>query len=66
VRYALLMKATLNRMRVSELQHILSSEESDFSYYEKSIESRTSEFTGYETKYRSLVNSAEEKKYSIP
>ncbi|MBC3810177.1 methyl-accepting chemotaxis protein [Undibacterium aquatile] len=62
VRYALLMKATLNRMRVSELQHILSSEESDFSYYEKSIESRTSEFTGYETKYRSLVNSAEEKK----
>jgi methyl-accepting chemotaxis protein len=61
VRYALLMKATLNRMRVSELQHILSSEETDFSYYEKSIQSRTAEFTGYESKYRLLVSSPEEK-----
>ncbi|MBC3918722.1 MCP four helix bundle domain-containing protein [Undibacterium sp. CY18W] len=61
VRYALLMKATLNRMRVSELQHILSNEEVDYSYYEKSIESRSTEFMGYESKYRSLVSSPEEK-----
>ncbi|OYO28034.1 methyl-accepting chemotaxis protein [Janthinobacterium sp. PC23-8] len=61
VRYALLMKATLNRMRVSELQHILSSEVSDFDYYEKSIGSRTKEFTGFVEKFTLLVDTAEEK-----
>ncbi|CAN7611113.1 methyl-accepting chemotaxis protein [Duganella sp. LjRoot269] len=60
VRYALLMKATLNRMRVSELQHILSTEASDYDYYEKSIASRTREFTEYESKYRPLAHSSDE------
>ncbi|MGV7207879.1 methyl-accepting chemotaxis protein [Oxalobacteraceae bacterium A2-2] len=62
VRLALLMKATLNRMRVSELQHILSAEEKDYAYYEKSIVTRSKEFSDYQSQYRLLARSPDEDK----
>ncbi|MYM33419.1 HAMP domain-containing protein [Duganella sp. FT94W] len=62
VRLALLMKATLNRMRVSELQHILSSEATDYTNYEKSIVTRSKEFSEYQAQYRLLDHSPEEDK----
>ncbi|MBY0243348.1 MAG: MCP four helix bundle domain-containing protein [Burkholderiaceae bacterium] len=62
IRYALLMKATLNRMRVSELQHLLSTETSDFDYYEKSMATRAKEFTAHAEDYRRVRNNPEEQR----
>lgn len=59
-RYALMMKATLGRMRVSELQHIVSDEEKDYVYYENSIAARRAEFQRYAKLYAEIVRSPEE------
>jgi methyl-accepting chemotaxis protein len=59
-RYALMMKATLGRMRVSELQHILSTEEKDYTYYEGSIAARRLEFLRYEKIYAATIGSPQE------
>lgn len=59
-RYALMMKATLGRMRVSELQHILSDEEKDYGYYENSIAARRTEFLRYAKLYAETIRLPEE------
>lgn len=54
-RLALLMKATLTRYRISELQHILSTEDADYATYEKSMSTRATEFSEYANKYSPLI-----------
>lgn len=61
-RYALLMKATVTRYRVSELQHILSTEEADYATYEKSMATRSHEFLEYQDNYEQLISTDEERK----
>lgn len=65
MRAALQIKAALSRIRASELQHILSDNDQDFSFYERSIATQLTQLKGFEVKYLSLVSGPEEKKLFV-
>src|SRR5450830_432398 len=61
MRTALQMKTALARIRVAELQHILSDNEQDFSRYEKSIETQLQQFKKMDDTYARLITESEER-----
>ncbi|GGC68754.1 methyl-accepting chemotaxis protein [Undibacterium terreum] len=62
IRTGLQMQASLARFRISELQHILSTEDADMAAAEKAMETRLGIFRKSQEVYEKLISEPEEKK----
>ncbi|MES2068876.1 MAG: methyl-accepting chemotaxis protein [Pseudomonadota bacterium] len=62
IRTGLQMQSSLARFRISELQHILSTEEADFTSSEKAMETRLGLFRKLQETYAKLISEPEEKR----
>ncbi|MES2102665.1 MAG: methyl-accepting chemotaxis protein [Pseudomonadota bacterium] len=62
IRAGLQMQSSLGRFRISELQHILSTEEADLAAAEKAMDTRLGSFKTIQGNYEKLLSEPEEKR----